>query len=113
MTTILNKEDEDYKLVFREGSEFYSVKLLKGKYSDVIFTYGKVQIKEPTEDGSLPLSFNWKLEEKPDTLEEILEESAEFQNYIGDILADLIQESAKVKNAGKHTDNNTEDLDTE
>ena len=54
-----------------------------------------------------------KLEEKPDTLEEILEESAEFQNYIGDILADLIQESAKVKNAGKHTDNNTEDLDTE
>ena len=58
-------------------------------------------------------SYNWKLEEKPDTLEEILEESAEFQNYIGDILADLIQESAKVKNAGKHTDNNTEDLDTE
>ena len=113
MTTILNKEGEDYKIVFKEGSEFYSVQLLKGKYANVIFTYGKVQIKEPTEDGSLPLSFNWKLEEKPDTLEETLEDSAEFQNYIGDILADLIQESAKVKNAGKHTDNNTEDLDTE
>ena len=60
----------------------------------------------------MPLSFNWKLEEKPDTLDETLEDSAEFQNYIGDILADLIKESAKVKNAGKHTDNNTKDLNT-
>tara|TARA_B100001093_G_scaffold6187_1_gene6253 strand:- start:21560 stop:21901 length:342 start_codon:yes stop_codon:yes gene_type:complete len=112
MTTILNKEDEDYKLVFKEDSQFYSVKLLKGKYTDVIFTYGKVQIKEPTEDGSLPINFNWKLEEKPDTLEEILEESTEFQHYIGDILADLIQESAKAKDAGKHTDDNTKDTGT-
>ena len=109
MTTILNKEDEDYKLVFKEGSEFYSIKLLKGKYANVVYTYGKVEVKEPTEDGHLPLSFVWKLEEKPDSLDEELEKSPEFQNYIGDVLADIIQESAKVEYAGEHTDDNTED----
>jgi hypothetical protein len=42
--TLNYKEGEDYKLVFKEGNEFYSIRILKGEYQDVIFTFGKVAL---------------------------------------------------------------------
>jgi hypothetical protein len=56
------------------------------------------------------LSFDWRLEEKPDALTEDLNKSEEFQNYIGDILRDILIES---KNAREYTDNNTENINSE
>ena len=107
------KEDIDYKLVFKEGSDFHSIKLLSGDYEGVIYTYGRVSIGGERDDGRLPLSFKWKLEEKPDSVKEDIEKSAEFQNYIGDILADIIIDSKVVENARKNTNDNTEETDSE
>ena len=106
------KEDVDYKLVFKEGSDFHSIKLLSGNYENVIYTYGKVGIGEEREDGKLPLKFKWKLEHKPETIKEDLENSAIFQNYIGDILADIIIESKVVENARKNTNDNLKEADS-
>jgi len=103
-------ENETYKLVYRADSDFYSVHLLEGKYKDVIYTYGKVSIGEERDDGRLPLKFKWKLEFQPEELDEDLDSSEEFQNYIGDLLTELILES---KSAGKNTDNNIEDTGSE
>ena len=110
MITPQNLEDRDYKLVHKNDSHFYSLQLLTGKYKDVIFTYGKVNVKEDKELDQCKLSFDWRLEEKPDALTEDLNKSEEFQNYIGDILRDILIES---KNAREYTDNNTENINSE
>ncbi len=102
------KEDIDFKLIFKESSDFYSIKLLKGKYKDVIYTYGKVGVGKETGSGKLPLKFVWKLEEKPKNITEDLNKSKEFTTYIGDVLADLIIES-KILNAREYPNNNTKD----
>jgi len=110
--TLNYKEGEDYKLVFKEGSEFYSIRMLKGEYQDVIFTFGKVALSEDKKNDKATLKFDWKLEEKPETIEEDLNSSSKFQNLLGDLLTDLILESKKF-DAGKHTNDNTQDTDSE
>ena len=39
----------DYQLVESNNIEFYGVKLLTGKWKDVVYIYGKVSIKESPE----------------------------------------------------------------
>ena len=105
-----NLEGRDYKLVYKNDSNLYSIQILSGKYKDVIFTYGKVNVKEDKENDQCKISFDWKLEEKPEEITEDLNASSNFQNYIGDILRDTLIEGF---NARKHTNNNTENTDSE
>ena len=41
--------EKDYQLVESNDVEFYGVKLLTGKWKDVVYIYGEVKIKESPE----------------------------------------------------------------
>ena len=57
-------EHVDYKFVEKATSDFYSVKLLTGKFAGVIYTYGLVKLQENLESDSLTVQFDYKIEDK-------------------------------------------------
>lgn len=109
MTTpqTLYKEDEDYQLVIVREDTRPSVKLLiEGKYEGVIFTYGRVSIK----DGEYTMRFLYEIEDPVNHTKEQLTEDKEFENLLGEILADIIIESGNTKKyERKYSNPNTED----
>tara|TARA_A100001011_G_C14075161_1_gene742047 strand:+ start:447 stop:764 length:318 start_codon:yes stop_codon:yes gene_type:complete len=97
----------NYSIVERAESELYSIKVLQGHYSDIVYTYGKVQIIENKKEDTAKLKFDFKIEEVPDNhdMDDLMEDT-QFKNEIGDILSDILSEG-KIGNAGS-TDNNIE-----
>ena len=95
----MNKQKNDsstankrYVYVQKDGDDFSSIKIVEGKYKDVIYKYGKVQFaKEENADGKLPLQFEWTLLKKPEELDLDIDKEA-FLQYIGDILVELLEE---------------------
>ena len=84
--------DKRYTFAQRPGYDFSCIKIVEGKYKDVIYKYGKVQFaKEENADGKLPLQFEWTLLKKPDELDLDIDKEA-FLQYIGDILVELLEE---------------------
>ena len=84
--------DTDYVFVEKPASEMYSVKLKTGQWSGVIVTYGKVSLKVNEDKENATLSFQFKVDEAPAPhIVEILEESNDFNNHLGDILSHIIQ----------------------
>ena len=76
----------------RPGDDYSCIKIVEGKYKDVIYKYGKVQFaKEENADGKLPLQFEWTLLKKPEELDLDIDKEA-FLVYIGDILIELLDE---------------------
>ena len=103
------KRDIDWQLVEKADADLYAIKLLSGKYSGIIYTYGRVgAAEEENEDGNFVLSFDWKLEYKPKDLAN----SAEFQQYIGDILRDIIIDGYEYESR-EHTDDHNQEANTE
>lgn len=86
------KEGVDYTLVIPETqNDKIDVKLLSGEFSGVIYNYGKVAVEENQEDESAHLVFEYEVIDSSGL--ENLEESAEFKNYIGDILVSMIMKN--------------------
>lgn len=107
-------EGTDYRFVEKETSDFFSVQLLSGKWEGLVYTYGQVGIKENTEDGTATLKFNYKIEDCPDGM--VVFEDVEFNNYLGEVLANIIEESEfKIgeNNGTKSTDDRTQESNTE
>lgn len=101
--------DETVKFVERPSSELYSLKVVQGPYLGVIYTYGKVNLKEDPELDQLKLTFDFKIDEVPNNLDEKeLEKSADFKNFMGDILSQLLDDKL---NNDKLTDDNTQNTD--
>ena len=99
--------DETIQFVEKPSSELYSIKVVQGPYLGVIYTYGKVHISEDKENDRAKVDFDWKLESWPTNLtKKEIEESKEFQDYIGNLLTTLIEE--KIKN-DKSTNTDTEE----
>ena len=85
--------DDEVACVEKPSSNFYAFKVLQGPFTGVIYTYGKVQIKENLDLDQATLKFDFKIDTVPMNLTHTeVEESADFKNYIGDILALLIEE---------------------
>lgn len=88
-------EGIDYNFVERAEAELYSIKLETGDWAGVIYTYGRVSIKEdPAEDRAV-LSFGYRIEDTEGTSHDAkdLENDDRFKNMIGDILANILSES--------------------
>lgn len=84
--------DKRYTFAQRPGDDFSCIKIVEGKYKDVIYKYGKVQFaQEENADGKLPLQFEWTLLKKPEELDLDIDKEA-FLVYIGDILIELLDE---------------------
>ena len=84
-------EGKDYQFVEKETADFYSVQLLSGKWEGLVYTYGQVGIKENPDNGSATLKFSYKIEDCPDGM--VVFEDSEFNNYLGEVLANIIEES--------------------
>jgi|GEM_PF-2398237 hypothetical protein len=88
----------DYERIsYIENSDHDSFKILNGKYSGTILTYGKIALTEPTTTDSdeATLSYEFNINETP--LDGDLSESVEFQNYAGDMLQVIIEEALEEK----------------
>ena len=108
-----NISDSDFKIVENAASEFYSIRLLNGKYKDVIFTYGAVSVKEDKANDTATLSFNWQLNDSAECDPDDLQNNEEFQNYLGALLQFIITDSLQTRNAKIGTANtHTESPDT-
>jgi hypothetical protein len=108
-------EGEDFVFVEHEAADFYSLKLKSGDFAGVIYTYGRVSLKE--EKKQVRLSFTYKIE---DTMEckyskAELESSDAFRNYIGEVLAEILstdQFQIGNNNGVQSSDNHSQESDT-
>ena len=101
---------EDYiQFVENDQSDLYGLKVKKGKYKDVIYTYGKVNISEDPENDQAKLTFDFKLESWPPKFKKKkLEKSTDFKNFMGDVLSQLLEDEIKndeLTNANTQDDN--------
>ena len=55
----------------KEGEEFSCVKILEGKYKDVIYNYGRVAVAPESEmkKGKLPMKFDYTVRRNPNDLD--------------------------------------------
>jgi hypothetical protein len=104
------EEEIDYNFVEHADSTLYSIRLMTGNWAGVIYTYGRVSIREDRRNDTAVLSFDYRIEDVGDTsfAPEDLETSDAFRNMIGDILADILssEEIHIGKDATKFTDDN-------
>ena len=89
------REGIDYNFVERAESDFYSIRLMTGKWAGVIYTYGRVSIQEDPRNDRATLSFDYRIEDTEGTCEvpSALEASVDFKNMIGDVLTDILSKS--------------------
>jgi len=86
-------KNKRYTFAQREGDDFSCVKLLSGKYEEVIYKYVKVAFEpEPTEYGDVPLRFTYDIMINPKNVDV---QSEDFKNYIGDILVEIVEQQLK------------------
>ena len=98
----------DYQLVESNNIEFYGVKLLTGKWKDVVYIYGQVKIKESPELDIATLAFTYDIQEAGQFEEDELIGDIDFRNYIGGILQNIMEESLEQGEViGKIGHNNT------
>jgi len=104
--TIITKND--YQLVESNDIEFYGVKLLTGKWKDVLYIYGQVKIKESPELDIATLAFTYDIQDAGQFEEAELIGDIDFRNYIGGVLQNIMEESLEIgKVIGKIGHNNT------
>jgi hypothetical protein len=90
------------------SDDSWHVKINEGPYKDIVYKYGKIQVKENEEEATL--GFQYKIIEKPEHLdEEDLNCSVDFMDTLGDILSHIIEDSFetgkfKLGNNDKSTD---------
>lgn len=113
-----NITEYDYERVSHiPNSNHDSFKIVSGRYTGTIVTYGEVAIQEKL-DGSDPvLKFQYQIEETPLDADE-LKDSTEFNTYVGDILQHVLTKALEDNNFAigdkpdgtEFTDNNSEEL---
>jgi hypothetical protein len=82
-------EGIDYCFIYpKDVKDGVHIKFLTGVYKDTVYKYGKVKFKE--EDDQVYLLFAYDVIESPVMKPKKLEKDADFKNYIGDLLVQLM-----------------------
>ena len=82
-------DDGLYSEVVHESGE-KAIKILKGKYRNVIFQYGKVELV-PREKSEIPtINFDRAVRVCPEELLNTISEDKEFNQLMGNILIELL-----------------------
>ena len=90
---------ENYTYVSRGKEQWASIMITKGDYEGIIYQYGRVSVADKeNEDGTMPLSFNYQVIDSNGHVKEILDDSIDFKNTIGDILVEIIEEQMEAGN---------------
>ena len=84
---------ETFGYVESAASNLYAIKLKKGRWKGVIFTFGKVDLKEDKENDTLAVNFQFKIEDsgKRYTEDELVDD-AKFKEYLSFILRFILEE---------------------
>ena len=96
-----------YKFVQGKNTGETAVQIDEGKYTDVVYTYGKVGIDERTND--CHLYFDYLVLDK----EEIVEDHDDFKEVIGDILVDFLENHSTEIGYGDNRNDHSEESDSE
>ncbi len=97
---MLNEATGKYEVIFTEEKDDTAhVRVLEGKFKDFVYKYGTVSVSE--EEDTANLSYDYTLLEVPAeyTYEDEAAEQEEFENFIGDVLYDIIVNSDNIKEA--------------
>ena len=103
-----DKTSKKYTFAQREGDDFTCIKLLEGKFKNVIYHYGNVAFAPESEkkpDGTLPFRFDYTVVRNPENADTL--DNQEFIDYIGDILLEILEEQIKNGTAIQNWTNNT------
>jgi len=85
------KEGRDFEVY--PGNDFTGIKIIRGKYKNVIYQYDKIALKEQSMDMPI-LSFHYTIHESGNHSHEHLKTDAIFHNLIGDIAVSLLTSNA-------------------
>lgn len=80
------KEKRDY--IFVDTKPLCCIKIIRGKYKDVVYRYGKVSFEERF--GQPTLKFYFEIVDAGKHDQNTLNDSRIFHTMLGDILADII-----------------------
>ena len=86
-------ENEVYELfeIAKDDGQWNAVRLLQAPYDGIVYCYNWVVVPDPK---SYNLKFEYDVMENPN----LVDEDAEFQNLLGDVLVDIISsEGAEFK----------------
>jgi hypothetical protein len=89
---------DDYTFSDKGDHDQWVVRLKTGKYADTYYMYGRVQIKVPEgadleeDDINATLSFQYNVIESPLGVDALMEDE-DFNNYIGEVLSHIIEDS--------------------
>ena len=87
------KNKKRYVFVQKEGDDFTCIKIVDGKFENVIYKYGKVGFaRDENPDGTLPMKFDYDILSNPNKADI---DSKEFIDYIGDMLVEFLDEKLK------------------
>tara|TARA_B100001093_G_scaffold339960_1_gene324745 strand:+ start:353 stop:682 length:330 start_codon:yes stop_codon:yes gene_type:complete len=84
---------DSFAYVEKEDAEVYAINIKKGRFKGVIFSFGKVDLKEDKENDQLALNFRFVVQEGNTRygIDE-LNDSKKFKTYIADILKYILEE---------------------
>ena len=92
---------DKYVFITNKNEDMQCIGIKEGKFSGVVYRYGKVALGEETKNGNLPFRFEYDILDNNLIPREEFNE--EFFRLIGDILVDII-DTQKDLNIG-YTDN--------
>jgi hypothetical protein len=101
--------DSRFIVVQSKHDGLQAIKLTEGAFEGIIYTYGKVDFDEDEENDMLHLRFEYDI---IDYNNKGLTDKAPFEQYIGDILQELIHEGIERNNltyTGGVDENRTKD----
>ncbi len=85
-------EGIDYCFIYpKDDAQTVHIRLLVGEYKDTVFKFGKVKFEE--KDEQMYLLFAYDVIESPVAKPKKLEKDADFKNYIGDLLVEIMSQN--------------------
>ena len=84
--------EQKYKVVVNSKDGENGIEIVGGKVDGVIYTYGEVQFTEVNEGEPPTINFTRAVRKCPDDLKETISSDKEFNQIMGDILIELLQE---------------------
>ena len=84
-----------HKLVVNAKDGENGIEITEGKYEGVIYTYGEVQFLPVEGDEPPTINFTRAVRKCPDSMRETISDDKEFNQIMGDILIEMLQEQGE------------------
>lgn len=92
--------NEDYEVseetfTYKTEGDLFAVKLIKGEFADIIYTYGTVNVAdEENDDGTLSITYDYEIRKGKERITE--NNRLEFERHISSVLESSIMNSLEL-----------------